>query len=420
MDGRRRFVAVFLVALAVRAALLLALGPGRPLADDERGYAAVAGSLARGEGFGFTVQGTDLEGLPFERRLAAFRAPLLPAVLAPVHAASGGSPAALRWACVLLGALAAPLAVSLARRAGSPEGPAMVAGALVAAWPAHAWLSGQVLSEGLDAALLLAAADLVLARRPASAGATLGLAVLCRPGGIPAAMLLAVAAAAVADRGRRARAAVLCVGVAAAVVLPWVIRNGVVLGRPVLVTSTGVTLLGGNCDAALAAPHPGKWVPPERAWSGPGRPDAGMYGWSALDEGASDARFRARAAAWVAESPGAAARLAAWKVVRFLDPDTRSEKADAGRKALAGWLSWGPALLLGVAALGGVGGVPWGVRGVALALLLGHLAAAVVAYGDARARAPVEPALLALLVAPVLASGVAKWTGRRAGATLGS
>lgn len=173
MGGGRGAVAVLLLAVLARAVLLAAFdgGPARPLEGDERGYAAVAGSLARGEGCGFTVAGLPAgTGEPVERRLLAFRAPLLPAVLAPVHLAADGSPAALRWACALLGSLAAPLAFLLAGRVGGARA-AWIAGIAAALWPSQAWLSARVLSEPLDAVLLLAAADLLLRRRFAAGGA---------------------------------------------------------------------------------------------------------------------------------------------------------------------------------------------------------------------------------------------------------
>jgi hypothetical protein len=405
MGLRRAAVLAFLLALLARAALLLFAdgGPSRPLEGDERGYAAAAGSLARGEGFGFTVTGLTPGGLLVERRLEAFRAPLLPAVLAPVHGVADGDPAALRAACALLGSLAAPLALLVAARLGGPRA-GWLAGAAVALWPSHAWLSVRVLSEPLDSILLLAGADLLLRAKPLAGGAALGLAVLCRPAGLPAALLAAGAAAIAAEPGRRARPLLLALLGIAAAVLPWVVRNQRVLGEPLLATTSGVTLLGGNCEAALAAEHPGKWVPPERAWPGPDGPDMGMYGWSRLGEAASSARFAERAREWAAANPGDAARLAGWKAVRFLDPDTRSERADAGWKALLGWLSWGPLLLALLLAFAGEARRREPEALLAAAFLLGHLAAAVIAYGDARARAPVEPALIALLAAPFVAN----------------
>jgi len=411
-------LAVFLLAVAARGALLLAAGPGSRLVEDEREYAAVAGSLARGEGFGFDAAGLAAGGAEVRARLVAFRAPLLPLVLAPVHALTGGSPAALRTLSCLVGALAAPLALGLALRAGAGPRAAAAAGVAVALWPSHAWLSVRVLSEGLDSVLLLAAADLLIRRRHAAAGAALGLAVLCRPGGLPSVALVAAVVPFLAAPGVRLRAAATVLFAAAAVVAPWALRNASVLGRPVLVTSSGVTMLGGNCDASLVSDFPGKWRPPSEAWTGAGAPDLGMYGWSALGEDASDARFAAAAREWAASDPGRAARLAGWKAVRFLDPDQHSEKPDARWKALLGWISWGPALLVVAAALAAgcrARGPAWWI---AAAMLAGHLATALVAYGDARARAPVEPVLLALLAAPFVGARVAKWTGRGDEATV--
>jgi hypothetical protein len=221
-------------------------------------------------------------------------------------------------------------------------------------------------------------------------------------------VLAILAAASVEARGARLRAALLAGGACLLVVAPWVARNAVLLGSPVLATTSGVTLLGGNCDASLAAEHPGKWVPPERAWTGEDPPDLGMYGWSRLDEAASSARFAAAARDWAAADPPRAAHLLFWKGVRFLDPDTRSGKGDAGIKALAGWLSWGPAGLLVLLALLAGARARTAAWRLGLALLLAHFVVALISYGDARMRAPVEPALLALLAAPWLAARAAK------------
>jgi hypothetical protein len=437
MNPRRAALLVFVLALGLRVAALCALdgGASRPLEGDEKGYAAVAGSLVRGEGFQLRVAAesiVDKNGNPLLVTMKAFRAPLLPLVVAPVHWISGGSPAALRLWCALLGALAAPLAFVVAARIGGVRA-GWIAGLAVALWPAHVWLSARVLSEPLDSVLLLAAADLLLRQRFATGGATLGLAVLCRPGGILAAGLAGLAAGRVEEKGRRLGAMGLVLATAAVVVAPWVVRNWVVLGRPMLVSSGGVTLLGGNCPAALEQEHPGKWVPPEAAWEravtatfiapfGPyfmwDSPDLGMYGWSDGDEPTSDERFAEKAESFVRNRPGDAALLACWKVVRFLDPDTHSGKGDAGLKALLGWLSWGLVLPLVVLAFvlgANVRRPEWWMAG---ALLLGHLLAAVIAYGDARMRAPIEPALLALLVGPLLAGLHAKWTARGAPATV--
>ncbi|MHC4924202.1 MAG: hypothetical protein ACYTG4_09015, partial [Planctomycetota bacterium] len=383
----------------------------RPLEGDERGYAAVAGSLARGEGFQVTIEGTSTLGEPISRTLHAYRAPLLPLVVAPVHALTDGSPFALRlWNC-LLGALAAPLAFLVAGRLAGCRG-AWLAGLLVALWPTQAWLSARVLTEPLDAVLLLAGCDLLLRSRWRTAGLALGLAVLCRPGGLPAVVLLSGATALIAAPQERRRAAVSVLGVAALVVAPWMARNAAVVGSPVLVTTSGVTLLGGN--------HPeadGRWAPPERAWSGDDAPDLGMYGWSELDEAGSSARFRGRALRWAGENPGRFTWLMVRKAWSLVDPDHRSGRADAGRKRLIGWLSWGPLLLILAAALGR--GRRWRPPHwwVAVAVFAGHLVTAVLAYGDARMRAPMIPVLISLLAVPIIATSLG-WTPEARDATV--
>ncbi len=75
MEGGRGAAAVFLLALAARVAILFALpgGAAAPLEGDERGYAAAAGSLARGEGYGFTVVPLQGDRRGEERRLGFLR-----------------------------------------------------------------------------------------------------------------------------------------------------------------------------------------------------------------------------------------------------------------------------------------------------------------------------------------------------------
>ena len=471
MTLRRGAWIAFLLAVLARIVVLCAFdgGANRPLEGDEKGYAAVAGSLARGEGFQFTTSvvvpsrikvmqshGAQIElarrpgesddlprpPIPVPWPLRAFRAPLLSLVMAPVYALSAGEPWALRGFCALLGALSAPLAFLLATRLGGLRA-GWIGGVAVACWPSNAWLSARVLSEPLDAVLLLAAADLLLRKRLAVGGAVLGLAILCRPGGLTAVVLAAGVGGSFADPGRRLRCAGAVLLAAAAVVAPWVARNWVIFGRPLLVTSSGVTLFGGNNPRALSDTSmgitrgnfsPGKWVPPEVAmcpqfvggimdgtdaflddqW-----PAVDMYGWRSLGEAESDSRFSGMAWTWMRGNPRDAAELACWKVVRFLDPDTRSEKEDAGRKAVLGWLSWGLALPAIVVALATAAFRRTPAWWMAVALLAGHLLTTVITYGDARMRAPVEPALLALLVAPFLAGLLPKWTAPAAPATLG-
>ncbi|MCG3135446.1 MAG: hypothetical protein HMLKMBBP_03102 [Planctomycetes bacterium] len=382
---------LFAAALAVRAALLLSGDPSAAPVEDERGYAAVARAVAEGRGFELSLP----DVFPGAAPRTSFRAPLWPAVLAPV-AALGGGEAAFRWTASVIGAACAPLLfvalqrTTLARFAWIPA-------AALALWPTQTYTSVRILSEPLATALTLGALATADSRGGSlRRGALLGLAVLARPAALPAAALVCLATP---GWGRRALAFAAC----AAAVAPWVARNASIHGRPLLTTNSGVTLVGGNSAAALAAAHPGKWVGPDAVYAGDAdAPDLGMWGWSGLGEAGSDRRFSADAVAWISAHPADAATLAAWKAVRFVDPDTRSGKADAGAKRLLGWLTWFPAILLAGAGLAVALRRDRSLLPMA-ALLGGTFVTCLVFYADARMRSPAEPAVLAFATAGALA-----------------
>jgi hypothetical protein len=398
----RSFLLVFVIALAVRLGAAVWLGVDGPPRGDERGYMLLAQSLAAGEGLHLPVPAdvVSAAGLDSVQPLRAFRGPVVPLFLAPV-AALGGGLAAMRVLLLLAGALCAPLLLHAARPLLGDRA-ALWAALGYAVWPPHVFVSAHALSEPLSMALLLPAVALAArARVDGSGRATLaagllgGLAVLARP----AALLPVVLLGAVV--GDRRRAAFLALGMVA-VLAPWIVRNHVLLGRPMITTNSGVTLVGANSPAAASAQPPGKWLAPGAVYEGRAdAPDLGMWGWSGVGEEASDRRFTAHAASWARAEPVAAARLVLWKLVRLFDPDPRSNKPDASRKALLGWLSLTPVLLLalvGAAALrtGPPGWGPW------LALLAGTVLTAALFYGDARMRAAADPTLLLLAAAGLL------------------
>jgi hypothetical protein len=125
-----------------------------------------------------------------------------------------------------------------------------------------------------------------------------------------------------------------------------------------------------------------------------------MWGWSKLSEEASDRRFAADALRWVGEKPGAAAKLACWKVVRLFDPDPHSGKDDATSKAIVGWLTLCPVLLLAIYGARQADRVWW-------LLLAGTVLTALIFYGDTRMRTCADPALLVFA-----AYGVTRVAGR--------
>jgi len=397
----RSLLILFAVALAVRVAAAVAIGLDGPPLGDERGYALLAESLAAGDGLRLPVPAELLGqlGIPDHPPLRAFRAPLLPLVLAPV-AACGGGLFAMRAICLLLGAACAPLLLLASGRLLS-ERAGFVCALVYACWPPLVHLSLHALAEPLSMALLIPAIGLAAdpdrgRRGTALAGVLAGLAILARPSALLPALLLVPA-----TRSRR-RGLVLVLGIAMTVT-PWLVRNAVVVGSPVLTTNSGVTLVGANCDAAARAKHPGKWLPPDQIYRSHGgdSPDLGMWGWSDLGEVASSSRFVSHAVRFATTWPGRWIELIGWKLVRLFDPDTHSQKPDAWWKALVGWLTVPPVVLLALVGLADVrrrpgAWLPW------LAPLCGTLLTVVIFYGDTRMRTAADPTLLLLAASGVV------------------
>ncbi len=388
MRLRRDLLIVTAAALVVRVALAAIAGIDGPPVEDERGYVLLAHSLL--DDFSLRLPVPDdvmtQAGLGGKRYLHGFRAPLLPLV----GAILGGSAIALRVLSLVAGTLSAPvLLLSLRHRV--PRRTAFLAALAYAVWPPFAYLSVRALTEPIGMLLLLSSVLVSVrgttTRDAVGAGVLAGLSVLARPALLVPACALALAL------GRRRRAAVFLL-LLLVTLSPWIVRNALWLHRPLLTTNSGVTLVGANSEAAASAAHPGKWVAPSVAYAqSDDPPDLGMYGWSSLGEERSNSRFTGDALRWVRENPGQAAVLAAWKMVRLVDPDPRSSKPDARTKALIGWLTLGPVLLLALAGSRATWRerrrlAPW------LALAGGTILTAVIFYGDTRMRTAADPALL--------------------------
>ena len=203
------------------------------------------------------IAGGDLAG-----EGAFFFNPLYAYFLAPLVAVFGDAPlAALRVVQLLLG-LATVLLVADGARRLLDENVSLLAAALAAAWPLLLFYGPVV--HGVTLGVFLGALSLwTLARFAASrtaaaaflAGIPLGLAVLARPNVLPFALLLPAWFALLAPAGSRlrfaaARGGLLLAGVALCL-LPSLLRNVAVLGRPVLTTtSMGINLHLCNNPAA--------------------------------------------------------------------------------------------------------------------------------------------------------------------------
>jgi len=416
----RTVALLFLLALAARLGTGLWTGLDRQPVEDERGYVDTARSVATDHGFALDrffdvnthalVNYEDAHGpsfpLPDMRELRSFRGPVVPllfSAFASNPAKNWREPsrdlAPMRLIALLLGALG-PALLFLALR-NSPLGDrAWWPAAAYALWPPAIYVSQRAISEAPSQALLLGAMATLCIPRPrngAFAGAFAALSVLARPSALIPAGLLMFAT------GTKKRAA-LFLAAFIVVMSPWVIRNWTIHGRPLMTTNSGVTLVGGNIQAALDQEHPGKWVPPERVYAARSDiPDRGMWGWSNLSEEASDRRFTSDALTWIRENPASAARLEFWKLVRLFDPDQHSEKPDAASKAWIGWLTFAPVLLLAILGLGA-----WRVELPWTMLLLGTIATALIFYGDVRMRTCADPALLVFA-----AHGASRFVKRR-------
>jgi phosphate/sulfate permease len=228
------------LAFALRiVARLLYSGVARFWIDGYTFFFDLAQSIAHGQGF-------SSGGIP-----TGFRTPLYPIFLAGLTLGHRAF-----WPILIaqsaIGACTVICAALLACRLfPAPAGgrAAILAAAITSLYPYYV-VHDTALQETSLFTLLAAVAVLVLdqaARAGTSstgalAGAVLGLAALTRPTIVPFAMLAPVWL----FWRRRSLAALACALLFAAIVLPWIARNDVVLGDPTFSTETGIELWAGN------------------------------------------------------------------------------------------------------------------------------------------------------------------------------
>jgi 4-amino-4-deoxy-L-arabinose transferase-like glycosyltransferase len=237
--GLSPFFHVVLLTALIRGGFLAATP--RALDSDPDGYRQLAENLAQRGVFGYGDTPT------------AYRPPLYPLVLVPLVAAPAWK-AAIGALHILMGTAAVGLVYCLAKRWGLRRF-AVIAAVFVAVDPLLLVQSTLVMTETL-AALLVVVALLALteaARRPdvlrvALAGGAVALASLCRPTFLPWSALCALVVPWFAET-RRKRLKILAVYLlaAAGVFSPWMLRNLVHFGRPIVgTTHGGYTLLLAN------------------------------------------------------------------------------------------------------------------------------------------------------------------------------
>jgi hypothetical protein len=268
------------VALAARLAVVLWAAPRIPPAADGTYYQRIAERIS--QGLGYTWLWPD-GAVTF----AAHYPVGYPAAVGAVYALTGPHPGAAMVLNALLGALAAFCAHRLAARAASRRH-ALLAGLLVALHPGLVAYTPALMTEGVTASLLVAAAAVAswaAARRTTAGalagslavGAVLGVATLVRPQSIVLAPVFAILAAIAPPRpnapvlaslppsspsraalARRAALAALLATLAALLVCaPWTARNCVRMKRCALVSvNGGWNLLIGADEASTGAWSP--------------------------------------------------------------------------------------------------------------------------------------------------------------------
>ncbi len=214
-------------ALLARLAYWLLATPDRLLTSDAHQYHVLASNLASGEGFSDTFPQMELHP-------TAFRPPGYPAVLSLAYRVLWPSPGIGRGVNVAIGvAVVVAVVLLVDRHLGRRS--ALAAGLAVALWPNLVANDTYVLTEPLSLLLLVGLLWFLLDHRWLPAGILTGCLVLTRP----SAQYLVVILAGYLLWKLGWRRALLFVGATILVVAPWVVRNWIQLGSPVLVTSNG-------------------------------------------------------------------------------------------------------------------------------------------------------------------------------------
>ncbi|MDA1264346.1 MAG: hypothetical protein O2816_04620 [Planctomycetota bacterium] len=418
--SRSRVWAVVLCALAVRLAYMgvFALPERLP----EQSYAwdwgyeqvAVASAIAAGEGYRDPFQ-RDAEEFPWavqESGATAWCGAVYPLVLGALILATDGpnhdTAMALAWLNVLLSASIAAGLWHLGRGLGREAlgrwsawvwalHPLAAYGAVTLAWDSVLVGAGIVwfLVLLLRRTARLDRGELSMARGLVPVGVAFGLLALLNP----ATLTLAPGGALFLWVRRRNAFLPSLAAVAlpaALVLLPWLVRNQVVVGTFSPKANLGVELLVGNNDDADGAFH---------AWIHPAYNEAEFARFLELGEGAYGRDARGRALAWIRANPGRFAELSAVRARNFwiglspFEPLTlRSGRTK--ERDWQGWLKWTVYCAVGVLAL--VGMLRHRDAHGGRALLVGTLACYPIVYYMThvleRYRQPLEPLLVILAV----------------------
>lgn len=386
-------ITIMLVAIGLRLAAAWALQ--HPLESDALAYFTMAEGLAeRGE-------------LADHYGQHAFYSAGYPLLLAPFLAILGSSVPAALAVNMLLCAISVWLIYRLGFALSAQRSAGLLAAAAYALWLPGLWNATMLAKENLTTPLLLgiALSAIAVARdeRPMAAAVVAGLAwgAALVTGGSALLLCLGVAAALLMLWRTRRRfapafAAGLCfIAGAAVVVTPWLYATSQMVGRPVLTTNAAFNLYLGNNPAAT-----GKFVSIADTPLG--------ADWNAarvrLGEAANADRLQAAALDWISANPGQAARLAALKLAYFWQPNLPDADEMAASKALAAIrlvevAQYGLILLLALLACGSRLVARDG-KWIFTAMIAGFWLIHAAAYIIIRYRDPMMPLLIILAAIP--------------------
>jgi 4-amino-4-deoxy-L-arabinose transferase-like glycosyltransferase len=401
VEGRRvlrprTLVLLFVAALIVRTLYCLLLLRHYTPISDASDYYKIAVSVSEGRGFSTTF--------PFGYEHAtAFRPPLFPGLLGAVFVITGPSLGVAQVVNVLLGCTVVVLLAVLTTRFGGPRA-GLIGGGLAVVYPPLLANDGPPLTESLALTLLLAGLLALGKRRCLLAGLAIGLLVLTRPSAQLLVPVLGVWLL-VAVGWRRTAVFAVAVGV---IVLPWVARNEIVFGKPVLVTSNGFNIAAAWSDISLGQGRPADPVYDPRF--------AFLHTGSALtNEADLDANFRAEGIRGLRAHPSQVPGVV-WRNARFLldlhvNRNNGAERYDGRNLTLryyalpAVWV----VMLLGVVGLVRLRRRP---DGVLLLLCAGYfLLVSIAAISPPRLRVPLD--VLFLLGAGVVVADLIEWRRAR-------
>jgi 4-amino-4-deoxy-L-arabinose transferase-like glycosyltransferase len=361
--------------------------------DDPDNYLPMARSLASGQGF------------VFKGRPTAYRPPLYPLILVPTVWLGDWERHGIAVLHLGLGAGTVWMTAVAAGGFGLSRRRALAAAFIAACDPVLAWQGRSVMTE--TPAAFLVAATLAGLSRAGYRGAILGglgfgLSALCRPS-LLAGAAMTILAALIAPPGgpkeRVVRSAVLTLTIVV-VLLPWMIRNGIVLGDPIWTTTHGgYTLALANNPVYYREVLDG---PPGRVWTGEDQMrwfDSVNRETAGMTEHQADRYLQTMVWRLARERPSDFARASLARLAHFwsVAPAASVYPAVARWATLAWTVPLWAALLLGLA----VRSTWCWPRIAAPMVILGLTLVHALFWTDLRMRAPIVPAI-ALIAAGAL------------------